>query len=53
MVNSNHELVVLSVKTESAELEYFVKFPLNYHKLVNKMEKGKVFTLPVTITASI
>ena len=50
-VNSEGELIVISVKTENETLEKFVKSSLNYHKLDNKIYSGKEFILPVTLTA--
>lgn len=50
-VNSEGELIVISVKTENETLEKFVKSSLNYHKLDNKIYNGKEFVLPVTLTA--
>ena len=50
-INSEGELVVISVKTENESLEQYVKSSLNYYKLDNKRNIGKVFTLPVTITS--
>ena len=49
MVNKNNELVVLSVDTENAQIERYIKSRLNYKKLENLLERGKEYKLPVTI----
>lgn len=51
MVNSENELVVLSVDTESNLVESYVKTRLNYQKLEHSLEKGKEYRLPVVITS--
>ncbi|WP_298487699.1 hypothetical protein [uncultured Maribacter sp.] len=49
-VNAYSEIVVLSVKTENAVVESFVKAGLNYQKVdVTKMIAGKVYVMPVRI----
>jgi len=49
-VNSNSEIVVLSVKTDNDVVENFVKASLNYKKVdLTKMEKGKVYVMPIKI----
>ncbi len=51
-LNSEGEIVVLSVDTDSARLEGFVKGRLNYKKVkVDTVEEGKLYTVPVRITA--
>ena len=51
VVNSENELVVLSVDTEDAQVERFIKNRLNYKKLKNSLERGKEYRLPVIITS--
>lgn len=51
-LNSDGEIVVLSVDTDSEQLEGFVKSRLNYKKVdVDAIEEGKLYTVPVRITA--
>lgn len=51
-VNQEGQIVVLSIDTESKALEGFVKNRLNYKKLnLSKIEEGKLYTVPVRITA--
>ncbi|ASV29098.1 hypothetical protein [Maribacter cobaltidurans] len=51
-LNSEGEIVVLSVDTESVNLERFVKGRLNYQKVdISKVEEGKLFTVPVRIAS--
>ena len=49
-INSDGEIVVLSVTTADKVLEGFVKGRLNYKKVKNATE-GKVYTVPVRIEA--
>jgi hypothetical protein len=51
IINSENELVVLSVDTEDAQVERFIKNRLNYKKLKNSLEIGKEYRLPVIITS--
>jgi hypothetical protein len=51
IVNSENELVVLSVDTEDEQVERFIKNRLNYKKLKNSLEIGKEYRLPVIITS--
>ena len=49
-VNKNNEIVVISVDTENAVLESFVKGRLNYQKVeVAQNREGKMYTVPVRI----
>ena len=51
-LNSEGEIVVLSVSTDNAKLEGFVKSRLNYKKVdVSTIEEGKLYTVPVRISA--
>jgi hypothetical protein len=50
-LNSEGEIVVLTVDTDSAKLEGFVKSRLNYKKVkVKTIEEGKLYTMPIRIT---
>lgn len=49
IVNSDNELVVLSVQTDNEELEHFVKERLNYQKVSYGLVKGREYKLPLTI----
>lgn len=52
MINEHGEIVVLSVATDNARLESFVKGRLNYQKIESDDFKvGRLYTLPVRITA--
>ena len=52
-LNSNKEIVVLSVKTEDETLEGFVKSRLNYKKVdLTEYREGRTYTVPVRITES-
>ena len=51
-LNSEGEIVVLSVDTKEVQLESFVKNKLNYKKVqLEKVEEGKIYTIPVSIKA--
>ncbi len=51
-LNDEGEIVVLSVETESEDLERFVKTRLNYKKIeISNVEEGKLYTVPVRITS--
>ncbi len=51
-LNSEGEIVVLSVDTDSDTIERFVKNRLNYKKVeLNQVEEGKIYTIPVRIKA--
>lgn len=51
-LNSEREIVVLSVKTQDDRLESFVKARLNYQKVGDlNMVQGKVYQVPIRITA--
>lgn len=51
-LNSDGEIVVLSVDTESVNLERFVKGRLNYQKVdISNVEEGKLYTVPVRIAS--
>jgi hypothetical protein len=51
-LNSEGEIVVLSVDTAYTRLEGFVKSRLNYKKVdISTIEEGKLYTIPVRISA--
>ncbi len=51
-VNKEKEIVVLSVYTDSAKLERFVKSKLNYHKVRSEgAVEGRRYTIPVKIAS--
>ena len=51
-LNEHREIVVLSVKTEDANLEDFVKNRLNYEKVeVENLIEGRKYVVPVRIEA--
>lgn len=49
VLNENHELVVLSVNTNSITVEKYVKNRLNYKKLAAELEIGKEYKVDVMI----
>ena len=49
MLNENHEIVVLTVDTENAVVEKFVKNRLNYHKIESVLKVGQEYQVPITI----
>jgi hypothetical protein len=52
ILNTENEIVVLSVDTEDDRLEGFVKTRLNYHKVADQnIEVGKVYEVPIRIRA--
>lgn len=51
-LNSEGQIVVLSVDTENERLAGFVKSRLNYQKVdISKIEEGKLYTVPVRIAS--
>ena len=51
-LNSDGEIVVLSVNTKFDKMERFVKSKLNYQKVnLAEVEEGKVYTIPVRVKA--
>ncbi len=51
-LNEAGEIVVLSVATDFEQMERFVKNRLNYKKVdLTKVEEGKIYTVPVRVTA--
>jgi ribosomal protein L7Ae-like RNA K-turn-binding protein len=51
-LNDKGQIVVLSVETESENLERFVKSKLNYKKIeISNVKEGKLYTVPVRITS--
>ncbi len=44
MLNEEHEIVVVSVKTDDAHVDSYVKNRLNYHKINANLEEGKVYS---------
>jgi len=50
-LNSEKEIVVISVDTKDTDLETFVKRKLNYKKVeVEEVKQGKMYKLPVRVT---
>ena len=48
MVNSEGEMVILSVSTEDRQIENYIKSRLDHQKLANTLETGKTYELPIT-----
>lgn len=49
-INNIREIVVMSVDTEDANLEIFVKNRLNYKKVqLDNYRKGKIYIVPVRV----
>ncbi|MBZ0326011.1 MAG: hypothetical protein K8F54_00265 [Altibacter sp.] len=51
MLNKEGEMIVLTVETEDAVVESFVKARLNYHKLSTPLEIGKEYKVPIVLKA--
>jgi hypothetical protein len=52
MLNSDQEIVVLSVDTDQEDLEGFIKSRLNYQEVdLNNFEEGKKYTVSVRIAS--
>jgi hypothetical protein len=52
ILNDEKEIVVLSVDTDDARLEAYVKARLNYQKVTDRdLEEGKTYKVPIRITA--
>ncbi len=51
VVNENHELVVLSVKTEREEIESYIKKRLNYKTVTCELKEGMVYIQPVNLVS--
>jgi len=50
LLNSKNELVIISVKSENALLDSFIKRKLNYKKItVNTHRKMKIYRMPIKI----
>lgn len=49
VINSDGEIVVLSVDTKNTIVERFIKSRLNYEKIKSRLIKGKEYTVPVRI----
>jgi hypothetical protein len=51
MLNTEGEMIVLTVDTDNAVVESYVKARLNYHKLSTPLEKGKEYKVPILLKA--
>ena len=51
MLNDDNEIVVISVDTESENVERFVKSRLNYQEVASTLEQGKAYKVPVRIVS--
>lgn len=49
MLNKEGEIIVLTVDTDNAVVEAYVKARLNYHKLSTPLEIGKQYEVPITL----
>jgi len=53
LLNSKNELVIISVKSENALLESFIKRKLNYKRVkANTLMKMKIYRMPIKIIRS-
>jgi uncharacterized membrane protein YgaE (UPF0421/DUF939 family) len=51
-LNTDGEIVVLSVSTDFEKMERFVKNKLNYQKVnLIEVEEGKIYTIPIRVKA--
>ena len=48
MVNSDGELVIISVSTEDRQIESYIKSRLDHRKLKNTLDTGKTYELLIT-----
>ena len=53
VINSEREIVVLSVDTENIIVERFIKSRLNYEKINSNLTEGKEYTVPIRIVTVI
>ncbi len=53
VINSEGEIVVLSVDTEFDKVEKFIKSRLNYEKIDTELVKGKEYTVPIRIITEV
>ncbi|GAA4306493.1 hypothetical protein GCM10023163_31630 [Aestuariibaculum suncheonense] len=52
-INNKNEIVVLSVDSDSDELEQFLKYKLNYCKIqAEGMSPGRKYLIPIKLVAS-
>jgi len=53
-VNSNHEIIILSVECDNPQIERYLKRKLDYRKVDHKPSKpGEIYLLPVTMVKEI
>ncbi len=51
-VNSEQEIVVISVETDDSDLESFVKSKLNYKRVeLNEFAEGRMYRMPLRVKA--
>ncbi|MBD0832067.1 hypothetical protein [Aestuariibaculum sediminum] len=51
-LNNKNEIVILSVESDSEQLEYFLKHKLNYYKLNTQgLYPGKKYLIPIKLVA--
>lgn len=53
VINSEGEIVVLSVDTDNAIVERFIKSRLNYKKINSNLVKNKEYTVPIRFVVEI
>ena len=53
IINSEKEIVVLSVDTDNNAVERFIKSRLNYAKVESYLINGKEYTVPIRIVSEI
>ena len=47
-INNEGEMVIVSVSTEDSQIESYIKSRLDHQKLVNTLETGKTYELPIS-----
>jgi hypothetical protein len=53
-INSDNEIVVLSVDTNKQEVEQFIKSRLNYKKVSStELKKGRVYKVPLRVKGTL
>ncbi|SDM98283.1 hypothetical protein [Kriegella aquimaris] len=52
IVNRDHEIVILTIDSNSKELEYAIKYKLNYKKVeFSSYKEGETYIIPIRVVA--
>ena len=53
IVNREHEIVILTIESDSEALEYAIKYKLNYKKVeFSSYTEGETYIIPIRVVAS-